>query len=83
MMLYVLINNLSNLTLRIFLTIKVLYHVKVSAGASVHTLASTVHTRNQHRQQTQLCRNMDYAKPANVNVRRQTSLGFFSPTLYM
>lgn len=65
------------------MTIEVLYYFKVSAGASVHTLVSTVHTLNQRRLQMQPCRKTDYAKPANVHVRRQTSLGFFIPMLYM
>lgn len=65
------------------MTINMLYYLKVSAGASVHTLVSTVHTLNQHRLQTQPCRKTDRAKPANVHVRRQTSLVIFSLTLYM
>lgn len=51
--------------------------MKVSAGASVHTLVLPVRTLNQRRLQTQPCRKTDYANPANVHVQKQTYLVFF------
>lgn len=66
-----------------FMSIKVQYRLKVSAAALVHTLVSTVHTLKQHRLQMQHYQKADYAKPANVHVRRQTSLVIFSQKLYM
>lgn len=59
------------------MTINMLYYLKVSAVASVHTLVSTVHTLNQHRLQTQPCRKNGSCKTSKRACAKTNIFGYF------